>query len=93
MNKSCTLWIVDYIHMVRTMIAITNYFVKILKLKIKNYFEIQLETRYWQFVDEICCDGLKCNTQSILIFGDFMVAYFYELTFSGTLLNYFELRF
>ena len=55
-----------------------------MKLKIKSYFEIQLQMRYSQILDEICCDELKCNTRSVLIFGDFLVAYFYELTFSGS---------
>ena len=89
MNKSCTLWILDSIPIVRSVIAITNIFVWIVKLKIQNDFVTQSQTRYWKFVHESFCDGLKCNALSVVIFGDFLVAWFYELTFSRALFELF----
>ena len=74
MNQSCTLWILDSINTVKSMIALTNIFVQILKLEIQNYFIIPLRTRYWQYADEICYDKLKYNTLGVVIFGDFLVA-------------------
>ena len=50
-----------------------QYYVQNLKLKIQNYFVNQFHIRYLQPVDEFC-DGLKCNTPSIVILGDFLVA-------------------
>ena len=58
---------------IRSMIAITDIFVQILKLKIQNYLVIQLQTRYWQSLDEICCDRRECDTPSVVIFGDYLV--------------------
>ena len=46
---------------------------KIWNFKIQNYFIIQLLIRYWQFIDEIYCDGLNCNPLSVVNFGDFLV--------------------
>ena len=44
----------------------------------------------WQFVNDIYCDRLNCNIISVVIFGDFLVAKLYELTFQDdfwTILN------
>ena len=81
MNQSWTFRILDFIHTIRSMIAVTNIFVWILEFEIQNYFAIQLQIRYWQSANEICCDGMKCNL-SVVIFGDFLFAYFYELILS-----------
>jgi len=32
-------------------------------------------------MDELCCDGLKCNTLSLAIFGDFSLLYFMSFYF------------
>ena len=64
-----------------------------MKLKIQNYFVIQLRTRFWHFVDEICFYRLKCDTLNVVVFGVFLVSWFYALTFSRALLNYFGVRF
>ena len=45
-----------------------------MKLEIQKYFVIQLLIRYWQFMDSIYCDGLKCDTLSVVIVGDVLVA-------------------
>ena len=85
-NTNFTSWISDSIYPIKSMISITNIFVSKFIVINKNYFVVWLWIRYWQFVNEFFCDGLKCNTLGGSDFWRFcgcliLWVYFFKITF------------